>query len=109
MTVSIATLDRVTIDTLIVPGGCKGDRFHSPPELVKWIAKRAPRVRRLCSVCTGAFLLAATGLLDGRQVATHWDWIGRLKAQNPAVLVDAQRCLRRLGNRRHGDRLADVG
>jgi len=62
MTVSIATLDRVTIDTLIVPGGCKGDTFHSPPELVRWIAKRAPRVRRLCSVCTGAFLLAATGL-----------------------------------------------
>lgn len=98
MTVSIAALDRVTIDTLIVPGGSKGDAFHSPPELVRWIAKRAPRVRRLCSVCTGAFLLAATGLLDGRQVATHWDWIARLKEQNPDVHVDADRIFIRDGS-----------
>ena len=97
MTVAIATLDRVAIDTLIVPGGAKGDAFHSPPELVKWIARRAPRVRRLCSVCTGAFLLAAAGLLEGRQVATHWDWIARLKAQNPAILVDADKIFIRDG------------
>ena len=91
MTVSIATLDRVTIDTLIVPGGSKDDEFHSPPAMVRWIARRAPRMRRVCSVCTGAFLLAAAGLLDGRKVATHWDWIGRLKAQNPTILVDADK------------------
>jgi transcriptional regulator GlxA family with amidase domain len=98
MTVSIASLKGVAIDTLIVPGGSKGDTFYSPPELVKWVAQRAPRVRRLCSVCTGAFLLAATGLLDGLQVATHWDWIERLKAQNPAVLVDADRIFIRDGS-----------
>lgn len=91
MTVAIAALDRVAIDTLIVPGGSKDDKFHSPPALVKWIARRAPRVRRVCSVCTGAFLLAASGLLEGRRVATHWDWIGRLKAQNPSILVDADK------------------
>lgn len=98
MTVAIASLDRVAIDTLIVPGGAKGDDFQSPPELVSWIARRAPRVRLLCSVCTGAFLLAAAGLLDGRQVATHWDWIARLKAQNPAILVDGDRIFIRDGS-----------
>lgn len=97
MTVSIATLNGLAIDTLIVPGGSRDDTFHSPPELVKWIAQRAPRVRRVCSVCTGAFLLAATGLLDGRHVATHWDWIARLKAQHPSVLVDADRIFVRDG------------
>jgi transcriptional regulator GlxA family with amidase domain len=91
MTVAMATLDRVAIDTLIVPGGSKDDEFHSPPAMVRWIARRAPRVRRVCSVCTGAFLLAAAGLLEGRKVATHWDWIGRLKAQNPTIHIDADK------------------
>lgn len=98
MTVAIATLDRVAIDTLIVPGGSKDDEFHAPPAMVKWIARRAPTVRRLCSVCTGAFMLAAAGLLDGRQVATHWDWIQRLKAQNPGILVDADKIFVRDGS-----------
>jgi transcriptional regulator GlxA family with amidase domain len=97
MTVAIASLDRVTIDTLIVPGGAKGDTFQSPPELVRWITRRAARVRRLCSVCTGAFMLAKAGLLDGRQVATHWDWIARLKAQNPNIQIDADKIFIRDG------------
>jgi transcriptional regulator GlxA family with amidase domain len=63
--------------------------MHAPPRLVAWIAKRAPRVRRLCSVCTGAFLLAAAGRLDGRRVATHWDWAARLEKLHPAIRVDA--------------------
>ena len=91
LTVALATLDDVAIDTLIAPGGCKGDTFHAPPRLVEWIARRAPTVRRVCSVCTGAFLLAAAGQLEGRQVATHWDWVSRLGAQYPGVRVDADR------------------
>jgi transcriptional regulator GlxA family with amidase domain len=98
MTISIASLDRAAIDTLIVPGGSKDDEFHSPPAMVKWIARRAPSVRRVCSVCTGAFMLAAAGLLEGRQVATHWDWIQRLKAQNPAIFVDADKIFIRDGS-----------
>jgi transcriptional regulator GlxA family with amidase domain len=98
MTVAIATLDRMAIDTLIVPGGSNDDEFHAPPAMVKWIARRAPTVRRLCSVCTGAFMLAAAGLLDGRQVATHWDWIKRLKTQNPAILVDGDKIFIRDGS-----------
>jgi transcriptional regulator GlxA family with amidase domain len=91
MTVALSWREGVAIDTLIAPGGCKGDTFHAPPRLVEWIARRAPGVRRVCSVCTGAFLLAAAGQLDGRDVATHWDWVSRLGAQYPDIRVDADR------------------
>jgi len=47
-------------------------------------------VRRLCSVCTGAFLLAAAGQLEGRRVATHWAWLNRLKTRHPTLNVDAE-------------------
>ena len=59
------------IDTLIVVGGL-GSVEHQSPELLQWLRDRAPRIRRVASVCTGAFILAASGLLDGRRVATHW-------------------------------------
>lgn len=91
LTVPLSTLDAVAIDTLIAPGGSKDDAFHAPPQLVAWIAQRGSDVRRLCSVCTGAFLLAAAGRLDGRRVATHWDWVARLEQRHPAIEVDADR------------------
>jgi len=98
MTVPLSTLDEVAIDTLIAPGGSKDDAFHSPPELVAWIAAKAPNVRRLCSVCTGAFLLAAAGQLDGRRVATHWDWIARLRTLHPDILIDPDKIFIRDGS-----------
>ncbi|MEO8460376.1 MAG: helix-turn-helix domain-containing protein [Dokdonella sp.] len=91
MTVALSALDGIAIDTLIAPGGSKDDKMHAPPGLVAWIALRAPQVRRLCSVCTGAFLLAAAGTLDGKRVATHWDWVARLEKLHPAIHVDADR------------------
>ena len=97
MTVALSTLEGVAIDTLIAPGGCKGDEFHAPPALVAWIAQRASSVRRLCSVCTGAFLLAAAGQLDGRRVATHWDWVTRLGDLYPAIQIDADKIFIRDG------------
>jgi transcriptional regulator GlxA family with amidase domain len=48
-----------------------------------------PRVRRVGSVCTGAFILAAVGLLDGRKATTHWGWCGRLARSYPGVDVQA--------------------
>ena len=59
------------IDTLVVVGGL-GSIGYQPPELLEWLRKRASGIRRIASVCTGAFILAASGLLDGRRVATHW-------------------------------------
>lgn len=90
-TVSLASLKGVTIDTLMAAGGCWGQEYQAPPRLVQWIKQRAPSVRRLCSVCTGAFLLAAAGQLDGRRAATHWEWVGRLKSRHPKIHVDANK------------------
>jgi transcriptional regulator GlxA family with amidase domain len=79
------------IDTLVVPGGCAGKRFEAPAALARWVADTASGVRRVCSVCTGAFVLAEAGLLAGRQAATHWDWAEQLGQRFPGVHVDADR------------------
>ncbi|GAB6194795.1 GlxA family transcriptional regulator [Lysobacter xanthus] len=97
-TVAVDTLDGQAIDTLIAPGGCKGEVYSAPRKLVDWVASRAPTVRRLCSVCTGAFLLAEAGQLDGRTVATHWEWAPRLRDSHPGIDVDADRIFVRDGN-----------
>ncbi len=73
-------------DLLIVPGG-PGARRRDP-ELVGWLRDNARESPRLASVCTGAFLLAAAGLLDGRRVTTHWAHCAGLAAQYPRVKVD---------------------
>ncbi|MET0980663.1 MAG: DJ-1/PfpI family protein [Telluria sp.] len=88
-TVALASLDRMDIDTLITTGGCKGEEFTTCPDLVAWVAGRAATVRRLCSVCTGAFILAEAGQLNGRRVATHWAWAERLQRRHPEIEVDA--------------------
>ena len=85
---ALITLKGAKIDTLITAGGCKGEEFTICPDLVIWIARRAKVVRRLCSVCTGAFLLAAAGQLHGRRVATHWGWVDRLRRCYPEIAVD---------------------
>jgi transcriptional regulator GlxA family with amidase domain len=89
-TVSLAELDDKPIDTLIAPGGSP-DGYPVPlPGLVRWIAKHADRARRVCSVCSGTFLLAEAGVLDGLRVTTHWNWAQRLQAMYPALSVDAE-------------------
>jgi transcriptional regulator GlxA family with amidase domain len=71
---------------LIVPGGSGARRRD--PEVVAWVRDRAPRAQRVASVCTGAFVLAAAGLLDGRRATTHWSQCAALRDQYPAVTVD---------------------
>jgi transcriptional regulator GlxA family with amidase domain len=88
VTVAVSSLADMVIDTLIAPGGCWGDDYEVMPVLRDFIAARVGTVRRLCSVCTGAFLLAAAGQLDGKRVATHWAWLDKLKSQHPGLDVD---------------------
>jgi transcriptional regulator GlxA family with amidase domain len=76
--------------TLIAAGGHGSDLAMQDSRLLEWLRALAPLAERVASVCTGAFLLAAAGLLDGRRVATHWDYCGRLAARFPQVGVDAQ-------------------
>ena len=76
-------LDRGPIDTLVVPGG-QGTRAAAQDEkLIAWIRSAAKRSRRVTSVCTGAFLLAAAGLLDGRRATTHWAECDALRRAAP--------------------------
>ena len=72
--------------TLLVPGG-EGTRGPQP-DLVAWLREHGPRAERLVSVCTGAILLAAAGLLDGRRATTHWAYCDKLARDHPAVEVD---------------------
>jgi transcriptional regulator GlxA family with amidase domain len=80
---------RGDIDTLIVAGG-SGARENATPELVRWLARNAPRARRYGSVCTGAYLLGAAGLLAGRSVTTHWAWAKQLASLYPEAHVDPE-------------------
>lgn len=75
-------------DTLIVVGGQGVMRAADDPALVAWLRSRAAGTRRVASVCTGAFLLAAAGLLDGRRAVTHWEYCERLARLHPRVRVD---------------------
>jgi len=79
---------RGPLDTLIVAGG-DARRAAQDARLLRWLTRLEPRVRRLASVCTGAFILAAAGILDGRTVATHWASTAALARRYPRVSVDA--------------------
>jgi transcriptional regulator GlxA family with amidase domain len=80
------------VDTIVVPGGLTVVDGRAeplmPPEVVRWARDWASMARRVASVCSGAHVLAAAGLLDGRRATTHWHTAGRLAADHPAVEVD---------------------
>lgn len=84
------------LDTLIVAGG-EGTRDPGP-EALAYVRAAAPRARRVASVCTGAFVLAAAGVLDGRRATTHWAWCDALARRHPAVTVDPEPIWVRDGN-----------
>ncbi|OBH56935.1 GlxA family transcriptional regulator [Mycobacterium sp. E2479] len=77
------------IDTVVLPGGAGVDAARSDAELLAWIKSVATRARRIVTVCTGAFLAAEAGLLDGQRVTTHWAFAERLADEFPAIDVDA--------------------
>ncbi|MFC8723008.1 GlxA family transcriptional regulator [Kitasatospora sp. NPDC057198] len=99
------TFDQVVgaVDTLLVPGAVEpgangangvdgadgaGPRARIDREVVAWVERLAPSARRVASVCVGAHLLAAAGLLDGRRATTHWSTAAQLAADHPEVTVD---------------------
>ena len=76
------------IDTLIVTGGWGVQKRGPTDDLAQWVKRAAERSRRVCSVCTGAFILAAAGLLNGRRAATHWDTGAGFAKLYPEVHLD---------------------
>ena len=86
------------LDTLVVPGGMNLDAALGDPCFIPEIRRLAAGARRTCSVCTGAFLLAASGLLDGRRATTHWAFSGELQRRYPAVRLEPNRIFVRDGN-----------
>jgi len=76
------------LDTLLVAGGDGEAEMVRDPRVLAWLGRMGPRVRRIGSICTGAFIVAAAGLLDGRRATTHWRQCGRLAAEYPAVEVE---------------------
>jgi len=76
-------------DTLLVAGGSRGlPAVTARTDVRRWLQRVSPRAKRYGSVCTGAFVLAAAGLLDGRTVATHWSAVSRLASYRPGLRVD---------------------
>ncbi len=76
------------LDVLVVPGGM-GERLENHnPVIIDFIRRRAAEVKTLASVCTGAFLLAAAGVLDGRRATTHSASVDRMKELFPKVKVE---------------------
>jgi len=78
------------IDTLVLPGGAGVDAARADRAVMAWIGTAAAKARRTVSVCTGAFLAAQAGLLDGQRVTTHWAFADRLAREFPAVTVDPE-------------------
>jgi transcriptional regulator GlxA family with amidase domain len=75
-------------DTLVIAGGEGARRAIDDPVIVDWIARASRRARRTTSICTGSYLLAAAGLLDGRRATTHWNYCDALVERYPAVRLD---------------------
>jgi transcriptional regulator GlxA family with amidase domain len=85
-TVAAAQIAVGEFDTLIISGGLV-DEASCDPLLVEWVRRNHSKVSRVTSVCSGAFILAATGLLDGRGATTHWEECDHLQRSFPKIKV----------------------
>lgn len=86
------TSDCPPLDMLVVPGGMGTRRERHNTRLLEWIAAQSERAELTASVCTGAFLLAESGLLNGRRATTHWASVDWMRETYPAItmLADAR-------------------
>ncbi|HSW15884.1 MAG TPA: GlxA family transcriptional regulator [Ramlibacter sp.] len=82
---------RSSADTWMVAGVVTPSATPTAPELLRLVDKLGARARRTCGLCTGAFLLADAGLLDGRRATTHWYWTDALQRRHPGIQVEADR------------------
>ena len=80
---------RLRIDTLLIPGGEGSQTARFDAALLDWIRKAARNSRRVATVCSGTFIAAEAGLLDGRTVTTHWARAKQLADEYPRLTVDA--------------------
>lgn len=82
----VALPDALDCDVVLVPGGVV-DEVGAMPEVLSWLRRTRSRAEVVASVCTGAFVLAAAGLLDHRPVTTHWEDLADLRARWPELHV----------------------
>ena len=81
--------DCPSLDILVVPGGWGVRKEIANERLIGWIRSQGSRAETITSVCTGAMLLGAAGLLDGRKATTHWQFLDRMRESFPSVDVQA--------------------
>ena len=86
------------IDTLIVTGLARHLEANLKDEMIEWIKDQAKTTRRICSVCSGAFILAEAGLLDGKKATAHWSRNEALEQMYPLVNVQIARIFIKDGN-----------
>ena len=86
------------VDTLLVPGGDGAEQVRCDPAFLHWLKTMSGRVRRIGSICTGAYLLGAAGILDGRRVVTHWRYCSDLARRFPKINVEADPIFLKDGN-----------
>ncbi len=85
------------LDTLLIPGGAGSRVVDADAGLLAWIRARSATTRRVVSICTGLHVLAATGLVDGRRVTTHWQHAANLARRYPRLHMDADKLFLRDG------------
>lgn len=90
VTIQTEPFSRIAIDTLIL-NGPNDSSAKMTPGLLKFIHRAMKHSRRVASICTGAFLLAESGLLDGRRATTHWHYTRELQARYPGIKVEEDR------------------
>ena len=78
--------DHPDIDCLIIPGGLINAELDKQ-NVIEWICQQSSKAKITASVCTGAFLLAAAGILEGKSATTHWEDIADLRAMFPQLAV----------------------
>lgn len=98
VSVNTVPLGRGEIDTFIAIGGTGAVAASRSPAIVALVRRAAPRARRVASVCSGAFLLAEAGLLEGRRVTTHWEYACALQQAFPSVKLECDQIYVRDGS-----------